>query len=163
MNPAIRSHDGTTPVRIADAPALRGCVGGAPLISDWFVLDQARVDRFADATDDHQWIHVDPERARRASPFGGPVAHGFLTLSLIPSLLVQVVQFEQRMGLNYGLNRVRFPAPVPVGSRLRAAFTVSDVEDTADGGLQATWDVAVEIDGASKPVCIAQFVTRHYF
>lgn len=152
-----------SPGLIADAAALRACVGGPALVSDWVEIDQARVDRFADATGDDQWIHVDPERARRESPFGGPVAHGFLTLSLIPSLLVQVVRIEQRMGVNYGLNRVRFPAPVPVGACLRASFLVVEVADVADGALQVTWDVTVEANGGGKPVCIAQFVTRHYF
>ncbi len=150
-------------VEIADADALRARVGGQPVFSDWIQVDQARVDRFARATGDDQWIHVDPERARRESPFGGPIAHGFLTLSLIPSLLMQTVGIEQKMGVNYGLNRVRFAAPVPVGARLRAAFGIAEVADVPDGGLQVTWDVTVEIDGGRKPACIAQFVTRHYF
>ena len=148
---------------IADAAGLRARVGGEPVFSDWVEVDQARVDRFARATGDHQWIHVDPERARRESPCGGPIAHGFLTLSLIPSLLMQTVGIEQKMGVNYGLNRVRFAAPVPVGARLRAAFRIAEVADVPDGGQQVTWDVTVEIDGGSKPACIAQFVTRHYF
>jgi acyl dehydratase len=152
-----------SPVPIPDAAALRARVGGPALVSDWIEVDQARVDRFADATGDDQWIHVDPERARRESPFGGPVAHGFLTLSLIPSLLVQVVRIEQRMGVNYGLNRVRFPAPVRVGACLRASFVVAEVADVGDDALQVTWDVTVEANGGGKPVCIAQFVTRHYF
>lgn len=150
-------------VEIVDAAALRAQVGGAPLVSEWVEIDQSRVDRFADATGDHQWIHVDPERARRESPFGGPIAHGMLTLSLIPGLLAQAVQIEQRMGLNYGFNRVRFAAAVRVGARLRASFAVAEVADTADGGQQVIWDVTVEVRGESKPACVAQFVTRHYF
>ncbi|WP_116135010.1 MaoC family dehydratase [Trinickia diaoshuihuensis] len=151
------------PVTIAGAAALRARIGGEPFVSDWVEIDQPRVDRFADATGDHQWIHVDPARARRESPFGGPVAHGFLTLSLVASLLAQTVHIEQRMGVNYGLNRVRFPAPVPVGARVRASFAIAEVDDVADGALQITWDVTVEIEGGSKPACVAQFVTRHYF
>jgi acyl dehydratase len=150
-------------VQIGDAPALRALVGGAPLVSDWVEIDQRRVDRFADATGDHQWIHADSERARRESPFGGPVAHGMLTLSLIPALLAQVVRIEHQLGLNYGFNRVRFPAPVAVGARLRASFIVADAADVSDGALQVTWDVALEVDTEAKPACIAQFVTRHYF
>ncbi|MGN6314675.1 MaoC family dehydratase [Trinickia sp.] len=155
-------HEGG-PVEIADASVLRARVGGEAFVSAWVEIDQARVNRFADATDDHQWVHVDPDRARRDSPFGGAIAHGFLTLSLIPSLLAQTVRMEQRMVVNYGLNRVRFPAPVPVGSRLRGSFVVFDVADAPGGAVNVTWDVTVEIDGGSKPACIAQFVTRHYF
>lgn len=160
---ALSATKARIPSRITDAAALRACVGGEPLVGEWIEIDQARVDRFADATGDHQWIHVDAERARRESPFGGPIAHGFLTLSLIPSQLVQVVQIEQRMGVNYGLNRVRFPAPVPIGARLRASFVVAEVADLPDGALQVVWDVTVEVDGSAKPACVAQFVTRHYF
>lgn len=152
-----------SPVEIVDASALRGRVGGEAFVSAWVEIDQARVNRFADATDDHQWVHVDPDRARRESPFGGAIAHGFLTLSLIPSLLAQTVRMEQRMVVNYGLNRVRFPAPVPVGARLRASFVVFEVADVSGGALDVTWDVKVEVDASGKPVCIAQFVTRHYF
>ena len=118
---------------------------------------------FADATGDHQWIHVDAERARRESPFGGPIAHGFLTLSLIPALLEQTVQMRQRMGVNYGLNRVRFTSPVPVGAKLRARFAVKEVGDIGDGGVQVTWDVTVEREGSDRPACVAEFITRHYF
>ncbi|TAM51585.1 MAG: MaoC family dehydratase [Paraburkholderia sp.] len=160
---ALPASNARAPSRIADPAALRACVGGEPLVGEWIEIDQARVDRFADATGDHQWIHVDAERARRESPFGGPIAHGFLTLSLIPSQLVQVVQIEQRMGVNYGLNRVRFPAPVPIGAYLRASFLVAEVADVPDGALQVVWDVTVEVDGGTKPACVAQFVTRHYF
>ncbi|KAA0090173.1 MaoC family dehydratase [Paraburkholderia sp. T12-10] len=148
---------------MVDAADLRARIKGEPLVGDWIDIDQARVDRFADATGDHQWIHVDPERARRESPFGSAIAHGFLTLSLIPSLLMDTVRIEQRMGLNYGLNRVRFMAPVVVGARLRAVFVVADVADVSDGALQVTWDVTIETEGGAKPACIAQFVTRHYF
>lgn len=156
-------HVGDAVTKIAQAADLRARLKGEPLVSDWIEIDQGRVNRFAQATGDHQWIHVDPERASRESPFGGAVAHGFLTLSLIPSLLMETVRIEQRMGLNYGLNRVRFVTPVKVGARLRAAFVVAEAIDTADGALQVTWDVTVEVEDGAKPACIAQFVTRHYF
>jgi acyl dehydratase len=158
---------------IAHADALRMLIGAPHRVSAWTTLTQDRIGRFADATDDHQWIHTDPERACRESPFGSAIAHGFLTLSLIPSLLERTVPFRQRLGLNYGLNRVRFPAPVPAGSQVRARFGVSSVEDVSGGGVQVVWDVTVELrpdeagDDACevllKPACVAEFVTRHYF
>lgn len=164
MTAASSSESPVVPmVDFADVAALRARIGGEPLLSAWITVDQAHVDLFADATGDHQWIHVDPERARRESPFGGPIAHGFLTLSVIPSLLFGTVRIEQRMSVNYGLNRVRFPAPVRVGSALRAAFVIAEVIEVPDGAQQVTWDVTVEIEGESKPACVAQFVTRHYF
>ncbi|AIO66943.1 MaoC family dehydratase [Burkholderia oklahomensis] len=150
---------------IASAQALRELVGGEPFVSGWITVDQPRVDRFAEATDDRQWIHVDPERARRESPFGGPIAHGFLTLSLIPALMVDAVRFEERMSVNYGLNRVRFLRPVPVGARVRARFAVKDVSEGAQGGMRATWSVSVEIEHPEKQAhaCAAEFVTLHFF
>lgn len=146
-----------------DADALRALVGAPALVSEWIDVDQARVDRFADATGDHQWIHVDPERARRESPFGGPIAHGFLTLSLIPALLERTVALRQRMGLNYGLNRVRFTSPLSVGARVRAHFAVAEVTDVEGNGVQVIWNVTLEREGSERPVCIAAFITRHYF
>jgi acyl dehydratase len=146
-----------------DAQALRSLVGGVPLVSEWLLIDQASVNGFAAATGDHQWIHVDPERARRESPFGGPIAHGFLTLSLIPALLGQTVALKQRMGVNYGLNRVRFTAPVPVDSHVRASFAVASVDDVDDAGVQVVWNVTLERQGSERPVCVAEFITRHYF
>lgn len=151
------------PIVIARAAQLRALIGAEPLVSAAVTIDQACVDAFADVTGDRQWIHVDPERAARESPFGGPIAHGFLTLSLIPALLMRTVQVEQRMGVNYGLNRVRFPSAVRVGARLRARFIVADASDLPDGALQVTWDITVEADNETKPACVAQFVTRHYF
>ncbi|HEV3104206.1 MAG TPA: MaoC family dehydratase [Trinickia sp.] len=148
---------------MADAAALRALVGAPPIASDWMRIDQACVDAFADATGDDQWIHVDRERALRESPFGGPIAHGFLTLSLIPALLMRTFAISQRMGLNYGLNRVRFTSPVPVGSRVRAQLRAIEARDVESGGVQVTWDVAVVAEGAGKPACIAEFITRHYF
>ena len=126
-------------------------------VSDWLLVDQQRVDAFAEATDDHQWIHVDVERAR-SGPFGGPVAHGYLTLSLLPALGRQVFRVETPGPvLNYGLNRVRFPAPLPVGSRVRARVSVVDATDVA-AGLQLTLSYAVEIEGGPKPACVAESV-----
>ncbi|MFM0039018.1 MaoC family dehydratase, partial [Paraburkholderia strydomiana] len=143
-----------------NAAALRALIGAEPLVSEWLTVDQARVDRFAEATGDHQWIHVDPERAQRESPFGGPVAHGFLTLSLIPALLGKTLAIDQRMGVNYGLNRVRFTSPVLVGSHLRAKFAVEAVTDVDNAGVQVQWSVTLERQGSERPVCVAEFITR---
>jgi acyl dehydratase len=129
--------------------------------SPWLVIDQERIDHFADSTLDHQWIHVDPDRAT-SGPFGTTIAHGFLTLSLIPHFRAQVLQIDGfAMTINYGLNRVRFPAPVPTGSRLRAQYVVREVTDV-DGGVQEVSQVAIERDGHEKPVCVAETVVRHY-
>ena len=129
--------------------------------SDWVVVDQDRIDRFADATGDHQWIHVDPERAAKG-PFGTTIAHGYLTLSLVPWLLAQVVRVEGvAFGVNYGCNKVRFPAPVPVDSEVRVGATVASVEEVA-GGVQIALDVTVEVRGAKKPSCAAQVVFRYH-
>ena len=134
---------------------LKAKVGEHLGYSDYLEITQDRVNRFADATGDHQWIHVDPERASRESPFGGPVAHGYLTLSLAPVLLPQVLRVDGvAMGVNYGCEKVRFPAPVPVGSRLRVGATLADVTDVA-GGAQVTLDLVFEVEGASKPSCVA--------
>ncbi|RFU21364.1 MaoC family dehydratase [Geodermatophilus marinus] len=130
--------------------------------SEWLEITQERVDRFAEATGDHQWIHVDPERARRESPFGGPVAHGYLTLSLLPMLMPQIMETTGfRMGVNYGLEKVRFPAPVPVGSRVRAGATL-DSATPFDGGVQMVATVTVEVEGGSKPAMVATTVSRRY-
>ncbi|MGY1782913.1 MaoC family dehydratase [Geodermatophilus sp. SYSU D01036] len=130
--------------------------------SDWFEVTQDRVDTFADATGDHQWIHVDVERAKAESPYGGPIAHGYLTLSLLVPLFAQVfVVTDTAMGVNYGLNKVRFPAPVPVGSRVRLTATLTDVTPFT-GGLQLTFSAVVEREGGEKPVCTAEPVYRYY-
>ncbi|MFD6182172.1 MaoC family dehydratase [Streptomyces goshikiensis] len=136
---------------------------GEPLgPSGWLEVDQKRIDLFADATGDHQWIHVDPERAADG-PFGSTIAHGYLTLSLLPSLVPQVMRVEgMKMGINYGVNKVRFPAPVPVGSRLRATAVITEVTETG-GGVQVAATVTVECEGAEKPVCVAESVSRYYF
>ena len=128
--------------------------------STWIDVPQERITAFADATDDHQWIHVDPERAKDG-PFGGTIAHGYLTLSLLPVASYEVVPRQGGMSINYGLNRVRFPAPVPVGSRLRATFEVVGY-DEQDWGGQATMQATVEREGGEKPVCVAEIVFRYY-
>jgi acyl dehydratase len=128
--------------------------------SSWIEVTQDKIDRFADATGDHQWIHVDPERAKEG-PFGTTIAHGYLTLSLLPVASYEVVPRQGRMGINYGVNRVRFPAPVPVGSRVRVSFEVNEVQEI-DGGGQVTMTATVEREGGEKPVCVAEVVFRHY-
>jgi acyl dehydratase len=149
----------TTTTTMGELPGLTGQELGS---SDWHEVTQESVDLFADATGDHQWIHVDVERAKKESPFGGPIAHGYLTLSLLVPLLAQVlVVTDTVMGVNYGLNRVRFPAPVPVGAKVRASATLKDVEPVS-GGLQVTMSVVIEREGGDKPVCIAEPVYRYY-
>jgi acyl dehydratase len=132
-------------------------------ISDWMEITQDRVDAFADATDDHQWIHVDREKAA-AGPFGGTIAHGFLTLALTVTLSSQVVLDvgSPRMALNYGLEKVRFPAPVPVGSRIRARVGLASVSDV-EGGIQVNRQVVVEVEGGEKPAMVAETVSRLYY
>jgi acyl dehydratase len=128
--------------------------------SSWIEIPQSKIDAFAEATGDHQWIHVDAERAR-AGPFGTTIGHGYLTLSLLPVASYEVVPRQGGMGINYGLNRVRFPAPVPVDSRLRATFEVKEVEEIAGGG-QVTMTATIEREGGDKPVCVADVVFRYY-
>ena len=129
--------------------------------SDWIEVTQERIQLFADATNDHQWIHVDPERAK-AGPFGTTIAHGFMTLSLLPEMSASAMQIlNTRMGVNYGLNRVRFPAPVPAGSRLRGRFKLLKFEPL-EGGAQLTFEVRMERDGSQKPVCIAESMGRRF-
>lgn len=144
---------------LADLQAL---TGQEVVVSEWITITQEQVNQFAQATGDHQWIHVDVERAK-AGPFGAPIAHGFLTLSLIPRFFDESLQVRQvRMGVNYGLNRVRFMAPVPVGSRLRGRLTLAKSDPIDNGGLQTTWTVAIEREGADKPVCVAESLARMY-
>ena len=129
--------------------------------SDWLEITQERVNEFAEATGDHQWIHVDVERAK-AGPFGGPIAHGYLTLSVAPTLMKDIFEVSNvSMAVNYGLNKVRFPSPVPVGSKLRVGAQLANVEDVS-GGIQATMDLTFEVEGAEKPACVAQIVFRYY-
>ena len=141
---------------------LRACTGQEVAVTDWITITQERINLFADATGDHQWIHVDPVKAAQG-PFGAPIAHGFLSLSLLPLFFDQGVQIAgASMGVNYGLNKVRFPAPVPVGSRARARIAVQSVETVADDAVQITWLVTVEREGGDKPVCVAESLTRSY-
>ena len=138
-------------------------VGQEAGVSDWVEVSQDRISRFADTTGDHQWIHVDVERARAESPYGTTIAHGFLTLALVSHLMSQAVRVEPRgkMGINYGLNRVRFPAPVPSGARVRGRFHLQKIE-SIEGGVQITWNVTVEAEGASKPSLVAEWLVRYY-
>ena len=144
--------------KLADLASL---VGEEIGLSEWTTIDQARIQRFADATDDQQWIHIDPVRAA-AGPFGTTIAHGFLTLSLLPKFFAESYSVsDTRMALNYGLGKVRFPAPVPVDSRLRGRFKLLAFEPI-EGGAQLTVEVTVEREGAAKPVCVAESLTRQY-
>ena len=141
---------------------LAALVGQEVAVSDWITITQEQVNLFAQATGDHQWIHVDVERAK-AGPFGAPIAHGFLTLSLIPKFFESAIAIvETGMGVNYGLNKVRFTSPVPVGSRLRARLTLLKSEPIDNNGMQMTWAVSVEREGTAKPVCIAESISRRY-
>lgn len=140
---------------------VKAAVGEHTGYSDWHIVTQEQINAFADATGDHQWIHIDPEKAA-AGPFGTTIAHGFLTLSLIPMLSSQVSQVNGiRMGVNYGLNKVRFPAPVPVGSKVRAGVRILSVEDIP-GGLQLVNEVTIEREDGTKPCCVAESVVRYY-
>ncbi|MES2412421.1 MAG: MaoC family dehydratase [Pseudomonadota bacterium] len=141
---------------------LATCVGQEVAVSGWTTIAQQQVNQFADATHDHQWIHVDPEKAK-AGPFGGAIAHGFLTLSLLPWFLESSFEVKDtRMGVNYGLNKVRFTAPVPVGSRLRARMTLLAATAIDNGGMQFTWKTVVEREGDDKPVCVAESLVLLY-
>jgi acyl dehydratase len=141
---------------------LESRIGQEVAVSSWVEITQDRIDRFAEATEDFQWIHVDRERARQ-SPFGGTVAHGFLTLSLLPMLTDSAFEITGRkMGINYGLNRVRFTAPVPSGAKIRGRFTLAKLEKL-EGGVQTTWNVVIEREGADKPAMVAETISRHYF
>ncbi len=144
---------------LAEMPAL---IGQEVVVSDWITITQEQVNLFAEATGDHQWIHVDVERAK-AGPFGAPIAHGFLTLSLLPRFFESSLHIaETRMGVNYGLNKVRFVSPVPVGSRLRARMKALACDPIDNEGMQMTWEVTTEREGGSKPVCVAESIARHY-
>ncbi|HSJ83515.1 MAG TPA: MaoC family dehydratase [Acidimicrobiia bacterium] len=146
-----------------DAAALQHLVDTEIGVSDWIEISQDRVDAFADATDDHQWIHVDPEKAA-AGPFGGTIAHGFLTLSLTVTLSakVELDVGSPRMALNYGLEKVRFPAPVPVGSRIRARINLVSATDV-EGGIQVNRQILIEVEGGEKPAMVAETVSRYYY
>ena len=138
-------------------------LAGQPIsTSDWVTITQEQINQFAQATGDHQWIHIDEERAK-AGPYGAPIAHGFLTLSMIPLFFASAIHIVQtRMGVNYGLNRVRFTGPVPVGSRLRASIKLLRADPVENGGFQFTWEVSTEREGVAKPVCVAESISRLY-
>jgi acyl dehydratase len=150
----------TTDLKIRE---LGSRVGEEIAVSPWVDMPQERIDLFAKATEDFQWIHVDPQRAK-SSPFGSTIAHGYLTLSMLPKLIESTFEFSDRkMGVNYGLNKVRFTAPVPAGARIRGRFTLAKYEKLADGGVQTTWAVTVERERGDKPVMVAETISRHYF
>ena len=141
---------------------LKACVGDEVAVSDWEEVTQERIDRFAEATGDYQWIHVDAEQAARG-PFGRTIAHGFLTLSLLPHFFQNSIELKDvKMGINYGLNRVRFTSPVPVGSEVRARMKLLSIEDLPDNGAQMIWEVIFERKGADRPVCVAESISRRY-
>jgi len=142
--------------------ALKGLEGQEVAVTEWFAIEQDRIDRFADATEDRQWIHIDAERAQRESPYGATVAHGFLTLSMLSHLSRGVLPIEgTRLRVNYGLNRVRFPAAVRAGSRIRGRFTLQTANEF-DGGTDLTLAVTVELEGSPKPCCVAEWIVRYY-
>ena len=142
---------------------LEARVGEEIAVSPWVDMPQERINLFAQATEDFQWIHVDPQRAK-SSPFGTTIAHGYLTLSMLPRLIESTFEFSDRkMGVNYGLNKVRFTAPVPAGARIRGRFTLAKYAKLADGGVQTTWAVTVERERGDKPVMVAETISRHYF
>ena len=149
-------------VEIASLEALTAWVGKEVAVSEWLQVDQGRIDRFAEATNDRQWIHVDPARAAAETPFGGTIAHGYLTLSLISNLMMEALEVGGgRMIINYGINRLRFVTPVRCNDRVRARFTLEGLEDIK-GGVQAAWNVQVEIDGQAKPACAVEILFRYY-
>ena len=147
---------------VVDLAQLGGLVGREVATSDWLVITQDRINAFAEATSDHQWIHVDSGRARAETPFGATIAHGFLTLSLLSALMRDAVTVDgPRMTLNYGLNRVRFVSPVPSGSRIRARVALATIDDMGDS-IQATWGVTIEREGGDKPAVVAEWIVRYY-
>lgn len=148
--------------QIENVAALANYAGKEVAVSDWLEVTQERIDRFAEASEDRQWIHIDRERAARESPYETTIAHGFLTLSLLSALAKLAISVGGvRMGINYGLNRVRFISPVPSGARIRGRFTLATVEEVKDG-VQAKWNVTVEREGSDKPCCVAEWLVRYY-
>jgi acyl dehydratase len=148
--------------RIENLTELQSLTGQEVAVGDWFEVTQERINLFAEATEDRQWIHTEPERAARESPFETTIAHGFLTLSLMSELMMRAVSVGGlRMGINYGLNRVRFISPVPAGARIRGRFVLTAVEEIK-GGVQATWGATIEREGGDKPACVAEWLVRYY-
>jgi acyl dehydratase len=153
------------PKRVLDSPdALKELVGQEISITDWFTVTQERIQQFADATLDHQWIHVDVERAQRDSPFQAPIAHGFLTLSLLPHFMHEALEVKHgvRLGVNYGLNRVRFVSPVRAGSNIRARIALQSLKDVQPDDIEALYNATVELENSAKPCCVAEWIVRYY-
>ena len=149
-------------VRMVEFKDVKSMVGKELGVSEWHLVTQEEINKFADATHDHQWIYIDVERAKKESPFGGPVAHGYYTLSLAPHLMSQIWNVNGvKMGVNYGLNKLRFPSPVMIGKRVRARATLNNFEDVA-GGIQVTVGISFEVEGSDKPVCVAEGLYRYY-
>jgi len=151
------------PLTIDNLQSLKGFLGREIGVTDWLALTQERIQQFADATEDRQWIHVDRERAQKESPYGATIAHGFLTLSLLSYFVKQAIDFRggMRMGINYGLNRVRFPSAVPAGSRIRARISLHSLKELPDC-VEAIFSIAVDCEGAEKPCCVAEWIVRYY-
>jgi acyl dehydratase len=153
----------SNPTIVPGISGLKPLVGKRLGVSDWLTVSQDQINRFADATGDHQWIHCDVERAARESPFKGTIAHGYLTISLAPALMPQVVRVEGvRMGVNYGVDKMRLPAPVPAGARLRMSADLKDVRELPGGGARATFSLSFEVEGQPKPVCVADAIYVYY-
>jgi acyl dehydratase len=151
------------PTVVPSVASLKSFVGQKLGASEWVTVSQQQIDAFADATGDHQWIHVDVERAKRESPFKGPIAHGYLTIALAPALLPQVVRVEGvRMAVNYGLEKMRLPAPVPAGARVRLVGELKDVRDMPGGGARVILGLVFEVEGGGKPACIADAIYVYY-
>ena len=149
-------------VRMVEFKDVNSMVGRELGVSEWHLVTQEEINKFADTTYDHQWIHIDVERAKKESPFGGPIAHGYYTLSLAPHLMSQIWGVNDvKMGVNYGLNKLRFPSPVMIGKRVRARATLNNVEDVA-GGIQVAVGISFEVEGSDKPVCVAEGLYRYY-
>jgi len=151
------------PLVVETISSLQEFVGREIAVTDWLVIAQERIDRFAETTEDQQWIHIDRDRAQRESPYGTTIAHGFLTLALLSHFMKQAIQFRcgVRVAINYGLNRVRFPAPVPAGSKIRARVALLSAKQLPEG-LEAAFSVAVEAEDSDKPCCVAEWVIRYY-
>lgn len=153
------------PKRVLDSlDSLKGLVGQEVAVTDWFTMTQDRIQQFADTTLDHNWIHVDVERARRESPFKTTIAHGFLTLSMLAHFMYEALGVKSgvRFGVNYGMNKVRFVSPVRVDSKIRARFVLQSVKDVEPNGVEATYNVTIECEGSDKPACVAEWLVRYY-
>jgi acyl dehydratase len=149
-------------ITVESIDELKTLAGREPVVTGWLEMTQDRIDKFAEATGDHQWIHIDPERAKKESPYGATIAHGFLTLSMLSHFVKEALEVRGlRMAINYGLNRVRFPSAVRSGSRIRASVGLQSLKDFADG-LEATWIITINSEGSDKPCCAAEWIARYY-